>query len=96
MMVSPLGFKSLGPWRASSGSELAHGQGDTRPTSLAGHLRESFTCWKLLRDFACRALQGKDLFGIPHAYGEKRRCALKPLFACRLLLRKHENKIHLP
>ena len=43
-----------------------------------------------------RALQGKDLFGIPHAYGGKRRCALKPLCACRLLLRKHDNKIHLP
>ena len=67
--------------------------GDTRPTSLAGHLRESFTCWKLsCGTLHVRALQGKDLFGIPHAYGGKRRCALKPLCACRLLLRKHENK----
>ena len=47
MMASPLGFKSLGPWKASS--EVAHGQGDTRPTTLAGHLREFFlnTCRKL-------------------------------------------------
>ena len=64
-----------------------------RPTSLAGHVRESTLAGNSCGTLHVRALQGKDLFGIPHAYGEKRRCALKPLCACRLLLRKHENNI---
>ena len=62
--------------------------GDTRPTSLAGHLRESFTCWKLLRDFACRALQGKDLFGIPHAFGKKKKVCSEAFVCMQTVVEK--------
>ena len=72
MMVSPLGFKFPGLWRASLGSEVAHGQGDTRPTSLAGLLQDLSLAGNV-RDFACANFARQGPFGIPHAFGGKKK-----------------------